>query len=189
MSSAPNARITLGYEARREGRLEDAKQLFAKAVESSRGVANQALLAKSLTGLGQIERDLKDNAQALQHYGEAASIYRGLPDPLRLAHAIRHVGDILRSEGSIEQARPCYEEALKIYREQMETSHLDLANAIRGFALLRADADETEQAGALWREARSLYSAAKVQPGVQESDAQIERLAKKSSVRTASTAP
>jgi len=132
MSSAPNARITLGYEARREGRLEDAKQLFAKAVESSRGVANQALLAKSLTGLGQIERDLKDNAQALQHYGEAASIYRGLPDPLRLAHAIRHVGDILRSEGSIEQARPCYEEALKIYREQMETSHLDLANAIRG---------------------------------------------------------
>ena len=179
MSSAPDVLITLGYEARREGRLEDARQLFAKAVESSRGVADQAALAKSLTGLGQIERDLKNSVQALQCYGEAANIYRTLPDQLKFAHTIRHVGDILRNEGSIEQARPCYEEALRIYREHTETSHLDLANAIRGYALLKADADETEQAMALWQEARSLYSAANVQPGVQESDVRIERLARK----------
>jgi len=179
MYSVPGDFITSGYEARREGRLEDARRLFAKAVESSRGLAEQALLAKSLTGLGQIERDLKNNAQALQRYREAASIYRSLPDQLRFAHTIRHVADILRNEGSIEQARPCYEEALRIYREHTETSPLDLANAIRGFALLRADAGETEQAKGLWQEARSLYRAADVEPGVQESDAQIERLAKK----------
>jgi tetratricopeptide (TPR) repeat protein len=179
MYSVPDDFITSGYEARREGRLEDARRLFAKAVESSRGLAEQALLAKSLTGLGQIERDLKNNAQALQRYREAASIYRSLPDQLRFAHTIRHVADILRNEGSIEQARPCYEVALRIYREHTETSPLDLANAIRGFALLRADAGETEQAKGLWQEARSLYRAADVEPGVQESDAQIERLAKK----------
>jgi len=176
MSSVPDALITSGYEARRAGRLEDARRLFAKAVESSRGLAGQALLAKSLTGLGQTERDLKNNAQALQRYREAASIYRSLPDQLRFAHTIRHVADILRNEGSIERARPCYEEALRIYREHTETSPLDLANAIRGLALLSADAGETEQAKGHWQEARSLYSAANVQPGVQESDAQIERL-------------
>jgi tetratricopeptide (TPR) repeat protein len=179
MSNAADTLITLGYEARREGRSQDAKKIFDKAVRFCRGAADQAMLARSLAGLAQIERDLKNNVQALQHYSEAATIYRSLPDPLRVAHAIRHVGDILRSQGCLDRARPCYEEALTIYREHSETSLLDLANAIRGFALLRADAGETEQAKSLWQEARTLYSAAAVQPGVQESDAQIERLAGK----------
>jgi tetratricopeptide (TPR) repeat protein len=137
------------------------------------------VLARSLTGLAQIERDLKNNSQALQNYREAAGIYRSLPDPQRLAHTIRHVADILRSEGSIEQGRSCYEEALEIYREHSGTSPLDLANAVRGFALLRAAAGETEEAKALWQEAGKLYDAANVQPGVQESTAQIERLSGK----------
>ena len=178
MSNAPDTLITLAYEARREGRSQDAKQLFDKAVKFCRAAADQAMLAKSLTGLAQIERDLKNNVQAIQHYLEAATIYRSLPDPLRVAHTIRHVGDILRSQGSLDRARSCYEEALTIYRVNSETSPLDLANAIRGFALLLADAGETEQAKALWQEARTLYNAADVQPGVQESDAQIERLAR-----------
>ena len=79
----------------------------------------------------------------------------------------------------MEQARPCYEEALTIYREHSETSALNLANAIRGFALLKSDAGETEQAKSLWQEARTLYIAAAVPPGVQESDAQIERLTRR----------
>jgi tetratricopeptide (TPR) repeat protein len=176
MSNAPDTLITSGYKARRAGRLADANQLFAEAVELCRRTADQELLARSLTGLGQIERDLKNDVQALQHYKEAASIYRSLPDPLRFAHTIRHVGDILRHEGSLEQARPCYEEALTVYRDHHETSQLDLANAIRGLALLGGDASQTEP---LWQEARELYNAANVQPGVQECDAQIKRLATK----------
>ena len=136
------------------------------------------MLARALTGLAQIERDLNNNVQATQHYSEAATLYRNLPDPLRVAHTTRHIGDILRREGSIEQARPCYEESLAIYRKHSETSPLDLANAIRGFALLTADAGETERATSLWQEARTLYHAAGVQPGVQESDGQIARLAR-----------
>lgn len=178
MSNNPDTLMGLGYEARREKRLEDAKQLFAEAVEFCRsGAEDHAVLARSLTGLGQIERDLKNNAQAPQHYEEAASIYRSLPDPLRLAHTIRHAGDILRNQGSLEQARPCYEEALTIYRGHAETPDLELANAIRGFALLAADAGETDRATTLWREARELYIAVNVQAGVHESDAQLRRLA------------
>jgi len=179
MAIAPDTLITLAYEARRKGRLEDAKQFFANAVQSCRGAADQAMLARSLTGLGQIERDLRNTVQALQYYEEAASVYRTLPDPLGFAHTIRHVGDILRNRGSIEEARPYYEQALEIYRAHAETSTLDLANAIRGLALLRADAGETEQAISLWHEAKSLYHAANVQEGVRGSAAQIERLSRK----------
>jgi tetratricopeptide (TPR) repeat protein len=157
MSDTPGTLIKLGYEARRTGSLVDANLLLAKAVEVSRGARNQALLARSLTALGQIERDLNNNLQALQHYKEAASIYRSLPDPLSFAHTIRHVGDILRNEGSEDQATPFYEEALTIYRAHNETSDLDLANAIRGLALIGEDARETET---LWLEARELYTAA-----------------------------
>jgi len=179
MSNTPDTLIALGYEARRAGKLEDAKQHFADAVELCHGTPDQALLARSLTGLGQIERDLKNTVQALQHYEKAASIYRSSPDPLRFAHTIRHVGDILRNEGSVARARPCYEEALAIYRDHNETPHLDLANAIRGFALLEGDAGNTEQAMSLWQEARRLYYAANVQPGVEGCDVQIQRLATK----------
>ncbi|MGB7761633.1 MAG: tetratricopeptide repeat protein [Bryobacteraceae bacterium] len=179
MSDAPHDLIASGYEARRRGRLDDARRLFSEAVEHCRGAADQAVLARSLTGLGQAERDLKNNVQALQYYGEAARIYRSLPDPLLFAHTIRHVGDILRHEGSMEQARTCYEDALAVYRDHADTPVLDLANSLRGFALLSVDAGETERAKALWQEARALYFAANVQPGVQESDAQIERLAGK----------
>ncbi len=179
MPNVADSLITSGYKARREGRLKDAEQLFSEAVGLSGGPADQAALAKSLTGLAQIKRDLENNTEALLHYRKAADIYRRLPDPLRLAHTVRHVGDILRSEGSIAEASPCYEEALRVYRQNPETSPLDLANAIRGFALLRTEAGETEQAKSLWQEARRLYEVENIQAGVQESDAQMDLLARR----------
>jgi tetratricopeptide (TPR) repeat protein len=176
MSNTLNAQIASGYQARRDGRLTDAKQLFAGALEAERDLADQANMAKALAGAGQIERDLQNGAAALQCYQQAAAIYRDLADDPRFAHTIRHVGDILLEQGAIEEARPCYEEALGIYRQQATTSPLDLANAMRGFALLREQAGEREQAKALWQEARIVYEYAGVQPGVQESDVRIARL-------------
>lgn len=63
---------------------------------------------------------------------------------------------------------------LAIYREHTGRSDLDLAKALRGFALLKEAAGEVEPARFLWLEARSLYEAAHVQGGVQESDAHLE---------------
>lgn len=136
MPETADALVKLGYQARRDGRVDD----------------------------------------ALHFYSDAAMLYRDLSDPQKLAHTVRHVGDILRKQGSIEKARPCYEEALTIYRAHHETSDLDLANTLRGFALLCEDAGEKEQAKNLWREARTLYDASNVLPGVQESEARIAKL-------------
>ena len=180
MGQTPDQLIAMGYQARRDHRPEDAKRFFSEAVERCRasGSGDGSLLASALIGLGQIERDLKNGLAALDNYREAVRLWRGKVDPLIFAHTFRHLGDILREEGVRDEARTCYEEALAIYRSHRETAPLDLANTIRGYALLRGDSgDDAEEAAALWREARGLYEAVNVEAGVKESEAQIARLA------------
>ena len=168
--------IASGYKARKDRRIEQAKEIFSEAVRLSRNAADRLLLASSLTGLGQIERDLDSNSVALQHYREAVDILKNEPNRLRFAHSIRHLADILREEGSLAEAAACYEQALKVYRENTETPPLDLANALRGFALLQTELGDKEQANSSWQEARSLYKSVNVQAGVEESERQIARL-------------
>ncbi len=177
MAGTPNNLITLGYEARRNGRLQQAKDFFSESLGLSRSGNDRSGLASSLTGLGQIERDLKNHRAAIQHYREAVGILRDEPDQLRLAHTIRHLADLLRESGSLVNARSHYDEALQIYRKDSRTPPLDLANAIRGFALLKGELGDTEAAKFLWQEARSLYQSVNVQAGVEESESQVARLA------------
>ena len=94
VQQTPDELIPLGYQARREGRLQDAREIFSESVRLSREAANPPALAASLTGLGQIERDLNNRTTALQHYREAVDIYRKGPDRQGFAHTIRHVADI-----------------------------------------------------------------------------------------------
>src|SRR5271155_450732 len=129
------------FQARLENRHADARRDLIQAVELCREAGEKTSLAKALTGLGEIEPDLIHNEVACRHYGEAVAIYRAAGDVLRLAHAIRHVGDILRHEQRREPAERCYREALDLYRNHELTPPLDLANAIRGLAILQDDGD------------------------------------------------
>lgn len=174
MDSIPASELLArGYEARGERRLADARHCFATAVERCQKANDRQLLAQALSGLGQIERDLGNAAQALRHYNDAVALRRSQNDPLALAHALRHVADILREQKQSAKAEPVYAEALGIYRADEKTKPLDLANTIRGFALLKADLDDPEEATFLWHEAMSLYAEAGVQAGVTESQSQI----------------
>ncbi len=174
MMSNPAAELVArGYEARGEKRLADAKNCFAQAVERCRKANDRLLLAQALSGLGQIERDMGNSALALRHYGDAVTLRRTQDNPLLLAHSVRHVADILREQRKAAEAAACYEEALGIYRSHAETGRLDLANAIRGYALLKAEIGDPEEATFLWHEAMALYAEAGVQAGVTESQSQI----------------
>ncbi|HEV7505452.1 MAG TPA: tetratricopeptide repeat protein [Thermoanaerobaculia bacterium] len=135
-------------------------------------------LARALRDLGERERRL-DPAAAWEHYEEAVALFRGVDEPQRLAHTVRHLGDVHYEAGRAALAELCFHEALSIYRGHPKTDPLDLANAIRSLAVLKGDTGETEEARCLWREARDLYVAVDVEPGVAECDARLARLARR----------
>ena len=82
----------------------------------------------------------------------------------------------MRGEGRLAPAEICYVEAIELYRWHTETPPLDLANAMRGYALLQERLGNNDEAVALWREARELYAQVNVLAGVEEGDRRIERL-------------
>lgn len=176
-----NTLTARGYQARREGQSAEAHRLFSEAVcfcrsnaDSDRG--GRSMLALALAGLGQIERDLGHGEIARQLYAESVDLYRTMNNPLKLAHTVRHLGDILRESGDSEVADPCYQEALEIYRHHVETPPLDLANAVAGYARLKAKTRDSERAGTLWREARAIYQSLSLAAGVEEADTELARL-------------
>jgi len=173
MTSTPQTLLDEGYQARRDGRSADARTHFGAALETAREAGDRALVARSLAGLGQAERDLGNLDAARKHYQDAAGFYRALGEHLSLAHAMRHAGDILRKLKKTDQAGSYYTEALGIYRENHETPPLDLANTLRGYALLKGDLGEDEESTMLWLEAKHLYEQAGVQAGVSECESHL----------------
>jgi hypothetical protein len=90
-----------------------------------------------------------------------------------LAYAIRHEADILREECRPVEAEPLYREAESIYRQQGEKSELDLANTLRGLALIAESSGKTDASRSLWQEARQLYARCNVDIGVAECDQKL----------------
>jgi tetratricopeptide (TPR) repeat protein len=118
------------------------------------------------------ERRQGNLAAAQQHYEEAVALYR-----LALAHTIRHLGDVHRKRGNWEAAEPCYREALEIYRANRDhASPLDVANAIRPYALLQEHNGNRAQGRAMWEEAQALYESQGIDAGVEEASRWIELL-------------
>jgi len=177
MGSPSDLLLARGYEARRDRRPSDAKQCFEEAIELCQYEGDRSGLAHALAGLGKIERDLHDLAGARRHYEESVDICRTVDNPLKLAHIVRHLADVLSEQGEFVLAAPCYKEAIEIYREHDDSSPLDLANAIRGFAHLKTRNRETRDALLLWREARNLYARCDVEAGILESDRELSLLA------------
>jgi tetratricopeptide (TPR) repeat protein len=102
---------------------------------------------------------------ALERYRAGAETLRRMVQPQRLAHTVRHVADIEREMGSLDAAEADYAEALAIYRDDSRTGKLDLANTLRGYALLREARGDLKAAAEMWSEARELYAAVEVQAG------------------------
>lgn len=113
---------------------------------------------------------------ALERYSAAATVLRDSNESLRLAHTIRHVADIQSGMDLLADAEASYAEALAIYRGDPRTGSLDLANTLRGYALLRDETGDHTTAQAMWTEARELYVAVKVQAGVDEAERRLARL-------------
>jgi tetratricopeptide (TPR) repeat protein len=162
-----------GYQARRENRIADSRAVFIQGVRSAAEEGDRPSLAEALCGLGQAERDIGNLQAAHLHYAGAATLYREIGPSKRLAYAIRHEADILREESRSAEAEPLYLEAASIYREQGDEAALDLANTLRGLALLAESSGKPDAAQSLWQEARQLYRQCNVQAGVAACDEKL----------------
>jgi tetratricopeptide (TPR) repeat protein len=157
-----------GYQARREDRLADSRAIFLKAVRSAAEEGDRPSLAEALCGLGQAERGIGNLEAARHHYAGAAVLYREIGPPERLAYAIRHEADVLREACLPAEAEPLYLEAEGIYRQQGEAAALDLANTLRGLALVNESLGRPDASRSLFQEARDLYAKCNVEAGVAE---------------------
>jgi tetratricopeptide (TPR) repeat protein len=166
--TTPTEWIANGYQARRDQQLDEARNCFSRALNLCRITDDKLHKAQAHAGLGQIERDRKNIGAALKHYQISVELLRKQDEPLVLAHTIRHVADILLGEGNLEPAQRQYEEALAIYCAHEETPPLDLANTLRGYALLMEESSKTEEATMLWRQAHALYEQLEIEAGSTE---------------------
>ena len=116
------------------------------------------------------------NLAYILKYKVAVALARQGGDPQRIAHRVRHLGDAYHYAGRAALAESCYVEALSIYRRHTQTGRLDLANAIRSFAVLKHEAGAADEAQRLWQEAHDLYVGLNVSPGVAESAARLALL-------------
>jgi len=169
----PAELLKKGREARRENRLEEAREMFEQAVAEGKWLEDRSYLVAALRGLGQAERDLKRPDSARKAYRRAADLCRELGDALGQAHSMRHCADIEREMKLAADAKRDYEAALAIYCSRADTPPLDLANTLRGFALLQDGAGVDEESLLLWQEASHLYETAGVQAGVDEAKQHI----------------
>lgn len=159
--------------ARRENRLSAAQSDAEKLVELCRNNTNKEKLASALMMLGQIERDRDKRSRALQHYEEAVAICREVADTQVMAHTVRHLADLYCEEAKFDLAEKFFDEALTLYRSEPNTAPANLANAIRGYAVLKDAIDEHEAAKQFWKEARELYLDLGIDAGVAECDSRL----------------
>jgi tetratricopeptide (TPR) repeat protein len=162
-----------GYKARREGRAADSRAIFLKAVRSAAEEGDRPSLAEALCGLGQAERDIGNLEASRHHYAGAAVLYRQIGPPARLAYALRHEADILREASLPVEAEPLYVEAEGIYRKQGEEAELDLANTLRGLALVYESTGKADASRLLFEQARALYAKCNVRAGVAECEEKL----------------
>ncbi len=162
-----------GNRARQEDDLAESRAAFIEAVRKAAEEADRAALAEALCGLGEAERGIGNLEAASHHYANAVVLYRQIGPPKRLAYALRHEADTVREACRPADAGPLYLEAEQIYRQLGEESTLDLANTLRGIAMVNEDAGERQSARSLWSEARELYARCNVEAGIAECDRKL----------------
>jgi len=162
-----------GYQARRQNELAESRAAFFEAVRKAALEADRPSLAEALCGLAQAEHGIGNLQAAAHQFSNAVVLYRELGLQERLAFALRHEADVLRELLKFTEAEPLYREAEEIYRQLGESARLDLANTLRGLALLKKATARLEESKALWQEARQLYSICHVEAGIEECDKQL----------------
>jgi tetratricopeptide (TPR) repeat protein len=168
--------IEAAWQARRQGRDDEAERGLRAAIDASRQSGAAGQLASALGKLAHVMRDRGRHDEALPLSEEAVRVCRGQSDASALAYTVRHLADLHRDCGRLADADRCYAEALMLYRAAESPDALDFANALRPAALLREAVGDRPGARQLFTEARDRYCEAGIDAGVQECSHHLARL-------------
>ena len=163
------------WELRGRGNYKESRRLLDKA--------QKLCQSKDYEMLGQVfhiymqhEFDHGNLNQALDYNKETISYYTKAKNPNKIAHAIRHRADLQNELGHIEEAEMNYIKAIDLYRDNPDSPNGDLANALRGYALLLEKKKMYEDAILVWREIGELYLKCQFPLGVLEAKNRINQL-------------
>lgn len=126
----------------------------------------------------QFESDHHNYEDALKLEHRALAYYQKGEDTGKIAHAIRHVADLQSQLGRTKEAVENYEKAIKTYRSPESNSDMDLANALRGYAIALEKSGEKKDALKTWKEVKGLYGKYDIQEGVDEASHSIQKIKK-----------
>ena len=124
----------------------------------------------------QIAADQRNWELAAEYGWKAIEYYKCAENTNKVAHALRHQADIMcRMDCEIE-AHTLYQKALDIYKQDTNTSTLDLANALRGYALNLNNMGRKKKAREIWEETKGLYAKIGLVDGVEEAQSWLNQL-------------
>ena len=160
---------------RRQEKYDEAKSLVDEA---------QKLCSKSdYDSLGRIyhvymqfESDHDNLLKALALCKKSLSYYKKTGNKNKIAHSTRHVADLERHLRREIDSERSYRTAIAIYRDNTNTYKGDLANALRGFAILLEKLKKFKEARETWKETKQLYQACNLLEGVSEAIKKLDSL-------------
>lgn len=124
----------------------------------------------------QFESDHGNKEKALAYCRQSVESYHQAGNQDKIAHSTRHLADLHRNLGEIGESERNYRIAIDIYRASRETTNGNLANALRGFALVLEAQGKTTEAIAVWSETRDLYQSCHLPIGVEEAQGHLDKL-------------
>jgi len=160
---------------RREGNFKAARDLVENAHKLCKDTDFE-YIARIFHIYAQFESDLENYPSALELNQKSLSFYEQIDNPDKKSHSMRHIADIHRRLGNYGESEKSYQQALTIFREYSRARQSDLANMLRGLALVSENLGKTAQAIEAWQEAQSIYQQLGLQNGVDEAAKKIAQL-------------
>lgn len=160
---------------RRENNYKEAETLVTKAKELCKE-DDFIFLGRIYHVTMQFEYDRKNYTKALQLCQESLSYYKKSKDLNKIAHSTRHIADLEYHLGNYDNSEEFYKASLKLYRENKNTNSLDMANALRGYAILLEKNKKGLEAIQIWTGAKQYYEASNIKAGINEANKKIKLL-------------
>lgn len=124
----------------------------------------------------QFDWDHEQLNQALAYCQQSLNYYKRANNRERIAHSTRHMADLQRHLNQYNESELNYRQAIEFYKSASSVHPGNLANTLRGFAILLELQEKFEEAINAWEETKELYLTCNLQEGVDEANQKLKAL-------------